>query len=68
MSNSIFDSTFNGMGCGEMYRAAVLPDLYPQQKPWRLENWPADELEYSCGIYTEESKALIRAEALAKAA
>lgn len=48
--NGIFDGTFNGMGAGQMYRAWVVPDLYPEERQPRLENWPAEDLEAYCGI------------------
>jgi len=66
--HNIFDPVFNGLGGGEMYRAAVIPDLYPDQKPWRLENWSEDERELDCGIYTPERRAELMAAAAAKAA
>lgn len=46
---SIFDGTFNGMAGSEMYRAQVVPELFPGQKPMLLENWPLDDLEAYCG-------------------
>ncbi|NQE88087.1 hypothetical protein [Nocardia terpenica] len=49
--NSLLDSTFNGMGAGEMYRAWTAPGVFPDQPQPRLENWPKDDLEMYCGIY-----------------
>ncbi|AXH46792.1 hypothetical protein SEA_ACOLYTE_48 [Mycobacterium phage Acolyte] len=50
---NIIDSTFNGMPGSEMYRAEVFPELFPHQKPMRLENWPQDDLEaYVGGVFT----------------
>lgn len=48
---NIFDATFNGLP--ELYRAELTPDLYPHQKPMRLENWAQDDLEmYIGGVFT----------------
>lgn len=55
--HNIFDGTFNGMGCSEMYRSYVFPDLFPGHKRARLENWPADEREIWAGVYTPERRA-----------
>lgn len=33
----------------DMYRAAVLPELYPDEKPMMLENWDKQDLEAYCG-------------------
>lgn len=63
MQHNIFDGTFNAMGGGEMYRAAVMPDMYPEQKPWDMAAWPEDEREIYCGVYTPERRAQIQAEA-----
>ncbi|AHG23835.1 hypothetical protein CH25_gp51 [Mycobacterium phage EagleEye] len=46
---SVFDPTFNGMPGSELYRAEVVPDLFPHQKLMMLENWPQDDLEMYCG-------------------
>jgi len=43
------DSTFNGMGGSEFYRAQVFPELFPHEKPMALENWSQDDLEMYCG-------------------
>ena len=48
MHHSIFDGTFNGMGGGLMYRAYVIPELYPshQKAPEpRLENWDIEDID-----------------------
>lgn len=47
MNHSIFDSAFNGMGGSEMYRAWVIPELYPnhQSAPQpRFENWDEEDI------------------------
>lgn len=48
--HNIFDSTFNGMARSELYRSYVVPDLFPYEKPARLQNWLAEDLEAYCGI------------------
>ena len=47
---NIFDSQFNGMAGSQMYRAWAIPDLFPEERQPRLENWSADDLEAYCGI------------------
>lgn len=34
----------------EMYRSWVFPDLYPNERQPRLENWPVEDLWVFCGI------------------
>lgn len=51
MAHGIFDSTFNGMGRSEMYRAWAIPELFPKEPQPRLENWSDEDLEAYCGIY-----------------
>ncbi|QFG04629.1 hypothetical protein PBI_KEZIACHARLES14_53 [Mycobacterium phage Keziacharles14] len=58
--NNLLDPTFNGMPGSEMYRSEVFPDLWPNSKPMRLENWPADERAPLVG--GEEAKAYYRLE------
>ncbi|QJD52104.1 hypothetical protein PBI_MA5_52 [Mycobacterium phage MA5] len=48
-SHSIFDSTFNGMGGSENYRALLAPDSFPDVKPPLVDNWPAEDREMYCG-------------------
>lgn len=48
---NIMDPLFNGMARVEMYRAQLVPELFPNQKPFRIENWSAEEREMYCGIY-----------------
>ncbi|MGW6624256.1 hypothetical protein ACWF99_23830 [Nocardia sp. NPDC055002] len=48
---NIFDGTFNGMARSELYRAQIAPELFPHEKPMRIENWSAEEREAYCGIY-----------------
>lgn len=47
--HNLLDPTFNGMPGSEMYRAEVFPELFPHQKPMRLENWSQDDLEMYVG-------------------
>ncbi|AEV52116.1 hypothetical protein [Rhodococcus phage RGL3] len=49
--NSLFDPAFQGIPGGEMYRSWVDPTLHKGQRPARIENWPAEDLEMYCGIY-----------------
>lgn len=49
MSQNVFDSTFNGMGGSEFYRALITPDLFPHEKPMLIDNWPAQDREAYCG-------------------
>lgn len=37
----------------DMYRAAVFPDMYPNELPMRVINWHPEDLEMYCGIYKE---------------
>ena len=48
---NIMDPLFNGMGRIAMYRAQLVPDLFPNQRPFRVENWTDEEREMYCGIY-----------------
>lgn len=61
--NNIFDSTFNGMAHSEFYRAQVVPDVFPDQPRMLIENWPEEEREIWCGIYTPERRAELMAAA-----
>lgn len=37
----------------DMYRAQVFPELYPNEKPMLIGNWPQEDLEAYCGgVYT----------------
>ncbi|GAB4588692.1 hypothetical protein [Nocardia sp. IFM 10818] len=45
----IFEAEFNGTGGIEQYRSWVFPDLHPNEKPARLENWPNQDIEMYCG-------------------
>ncbi|WP_280485406.1 hypothetical protein [Nocardia cyriacigeorgica] len=42
-SRSIFDSEWNGIPGIDMYRSWVVPELYPDERPARIENWHEDE-------------------------
>ncbi len=46
---SIFDGSFNGMARSELYRAQVAPDLFPHEKPMRVDNWDQQDREMFCG-------------------
>jgi len=46
---NIFDPLFNGMGRSEMYRACLVPDLFKEEKPMLLRNWPAEDRVMYCG-------------------
>lgn len=46
---NIFDGSFNGASRSEMYRAQVVPDLFPHEKPMRVENWSDDDRAMFCG-------------------
>lgn len=49
---NIMDYEFNGPS-SELYRAELMPELFPHQKRMRLENWPNQDLEmYVGGIFT----------------
>jgi hypothetical protein len=48
LSPSIFDSVYAADGI-DMYRAQVMPDLYPNEKPMLLQNWHEEDLEAYCG-------------------
>ncbi|ANA87192.1 hypothetical protein SEA_SWITZERLAND_58 [Gordonia phage Switzerland] len=51
--HNLFDGTFNGMSGSELYRAELAPDLFPDQRPMMLHNWPEDDLEmYVGGAFT----------------
>lgn len=45
----LFDGAFNGSPRSEMYRAQVTPDLFPDEKPMLIDNWPAQDREEYCG-------------------
>jgi hypothetical protein len=35
---------FNGMGGSERYRALIIPELFPEAKPWLFRNWHEDDI------------------------
>ena len=47
---NIMDPLFNGLARVEMYRAQIIPDLFPNQKRMLIENWSAEDREMYCGI------------------
>lgn len=47
--DSIFDSTFNGAGRSEMYRAQLVPDAFPHEKSMLVDNWSQEDREMYCG-------------------
>lgn len=49
----IFDGLLNGMPRIDMYRAWVIPELYPDERQPRLENWLESDREAYCGQYRE---------------
>ena len=50
---NLFDSEFSAIVSADMYRAQVAPDLYPDERPMRLENWhPEDLAAFVGGEYT----------------
>ncbi|WP_016895800.1 hypothetical protein [Mycobacteroides abscessus] len=52
---NIFDGSFNGAARSEMYRAQVVPDLFPHERPMRIENWSSLDREMYCGgVYTPD--------------
>ena len=56
---SIFDEDFNGMARSEMYRALLVPDLFPHENPMLLHNWPRQDLEmYVGGEYLKPAQNL----------
>jgi hypothetical protein len=51
--DNLFDDSFNGSPRSQMYRAELTPDLFPHEKPMRMENWSQDDLEmYVGGVFT----------------
>lgn len=56
MNHNLFDGTFIGLASGNLYRSYVFPDLWPGHKQARLENWPEDEREIWCGVYSPERR------------
>lgn len=46
---NLFDGQFNGMPHSEMYRAEIFPELFPHEKPMRVENWSPQDREMYCG-------------------
>jgi|LakMenEpi03Aug12_release.lakeMendotaPanAssembly.Ray.scaffolds.fasta_scaffold89311_8 hypothetical protein len=46
---SIFDLAFNGSPRSEMYRAQVVPSLFPHERRMMVENWSAEDREMYCG-------------------
>jgi hypothetical protein len=49
--NDLFVGPISSTPCADMYRAWVIPDLYPNERQPRLENWSAEDKEAFCGIY-----------------
>ena len=52
---NIMDPLFNGLARVELYRAQLVPELYPNYKPFLVHNWTAEEREMYCGIYGKVS-------------
>lgn len=34
---------------GDLYRAEITPELYPEERPMILENWSPEDREMYCG-------------------
>lgn len=49
MSNHLFDGMFNGMARSELYRAQLVPELFPHEKPMLVDNWPEQDREMYVG-------------------
>lgn len=46
---NLLDEQFNGAARSEMYRALIVPGLFPHERPMLVENWPAEDREMYCG-------------------
>jgi hypothetical protein len=46
---NLLDSTFNGMGGSEFYRAQIFPELFPNEKQMLIGNWSEEDREMYCG-------------------
>ncbi|WP_342760405.1 hypothetical protein [Nocardia arthritidis] len=44
-SQNIFDSEFNGIPGIDMYRSWVQPEMYPRERPARIETWHENDRE-----------------------
>lgn len=47
--HNIMDPLFNGMARSELYRACLLPDVFPNEQQMLLQNWSWDDLVMFCG-------------------
>lgn len=53
MSN-IFDPELSSLVAADTYRAAVMPELYPDARPMRVDLWhPEDRAAFCGGEWTE---------------
>lgn len=53
MSN-IFDPELSSLAAADTYRAAVMPELYPDARPMRVDLWhPEDRAAFCGGEWTE---------------
>lgn len=43
---NLFDTTITR---NDLYRSFVAPELYPEERPARIENWSAQDREMYCG-------------------
>jgi hypothetical protein len=43
---NLFDITITR---NDLYRATVIPELYPEERPMCVDNWPAEDREAYCG-------------------
>lgn len=47
--NNVFDPVFNGMGRSELYRAQIVPDLFPHEPQMLIDNWPEQDRQMYVG-------------------
>jgi hypothetical protein len=47
--DTLFDGMFSDIERAAMYKAQVFPELFPDERPFLLQNWPAEDLEAYCG-------------------
>ena len=46
---NIFDPEFSSIVRSDMYRAFVMPELFPGERPARIDNWSAEDRAAWCG-------------------
>jgi hypothetical protein len=47
--DTIFDPEFSDIERAALYKAAVCPELFPDEKPMLVDNWAREDLEAYCG-------------------